>query len=65
MWIITLIVFLVFLLYHQLQEKERKLEEMDREQIALIEMIAAERDRRDMEEEKLRNSIRVSKKFVL
>ncbi|GMY26593.1 protein MICRORCHIDIA 7-like [Fagus crenata] len=46
------------LLETQLQEKERKLEEMDREQIALIEMIAAERDRRDLEEEKLRNSIR-------
>lgn len=53
---------MVFLFYHQLQEKEQKLEDMDKEQEILIDMISKERDQKIVEENKLREKLRVSKK---
>ncbi|GAB2280709.1 hypothetical protein Dimus_015335 [Dionaea muscipula] len=41
----------------QIQSYEQKLKEMDKEQEALIEIFAEERDRRDTEEENLRNRL--------
>lgn len=58
-------VFLVFLFHHQLQEKEQKLEDMDKEQEFLIDMISKERDEKIVEENKWREKLRVSKKKIL
>lgn len=43
----------------QLGEAERKLEEVEKEQEALIDLFSEERIRRDKEEEKLRKMLKV------
>ncbi|KAG6653855.1 protein MICRORCHIDIA 7-like [Carya illinoinensis] len=42
----------------QLQEKQQQIEELDKEQVALVDMISEERGRRDALEEKLRKSLK-------
>lgn len=58
------LVFLVSLHYHQVQEKQSKIDELDQEQITLIDMIAEERGRRDALEKSLRNKLKVSRFFL-
>lgn len=48
------------MLFHQLQEATRRIEEMNKEQESLIDIFSEERERRDIEEENLRKKLRVS-----
>lgn len=51
------------LLSTQAEEAQRKIEHLDKEQDALVQIFAEERIRRDAEEESLRNRLKVGKIF--
>lgn len=56
--------YLVFLLDNQLRQAEQKVKELDKEQIALIDMLEMERTQRQEEEDRLNKSLMVYIKFI-